>query len=254
MKDTTLGTLVQKIDATPAEAVSKPVEYLISEARQFFKLMETEAPKFEAKGLPAEFLTLGYAISDVLEKSESEWITSRFGEPEVVARWKERSVDGFKLRSELLAELGVALMDHSDAIHSLKSIKKGKSSEDMLLDIPKLIKLARCYPEDTATFGITDEYLANAETTVQQLTSLFSSAEIAIDENRQLKVARDKAKVFTAGYLSIIRKYADVIYRDDPEMRERFVSKYDSARNKASHDKEEEETTDPTDPETPTAM
>ncbi len=231
MKNASLETLSSDIEATEIDGTSKPVEHLVSEVRQFYKIMETEKPRFLARGLKEPFLTIGYALSDFLEKSETDWLSNRFGSPEVVALWKENSPEAYKLRDHLEQDIDLALMDNEEAQHSLKVIKKGEGDEDMLLDIPKLVSLGRKHIDEVILSGVTEEDLTAIETKGQQFTSLFSSAEIAADATRKMKRIRDKAKTFTNSYLSLIRRYADAIYRDEPEKRELFVSEYESERN-----------------------
>lgn len=241
MKNTTLETLIQNIDATEAEVVPKPVEHLISEIRQFYKILETEKPLFIARGLTDEFLSLGYAISDVLEERESNWLVRRFNTPEVVALWKKTEPEAYKFKSDLLGDIDLALMDNEDAQRSLKLIRKGDDTEDMLLDIAKLVTLGRTNLDAIIASGLSEEYLTTAEIRGQQLTSLFASSEVATSETNKVKDARNKAKVFTADYLSLIRKYADVIYRDDEEKRALFVSDYDTARVKKKNNSKDDE-------------
>lgn len=240
MKNTTLENLIQNIDATDVVPVPKPVEHLASESHQFYKILETEKERFQARGLSAGFLSLGYVLSEELVKREGEWLANRFGDPEKVKLWKKHAPDAGKLCSNLLQDLDLALMDNKEAQHSLKSIKKGEGEEDMLLDISKLVQLGRNYPEEIVANGLSEEYLADAELKGQQYASLFAAAEIAVDKNRAIKEARDKAKVFTSNYLSLIRKYADAIYRDEPEKRELFVSEYDADRNRLQKKREQD--------------
>lgn len=241
MKNTTLETLIRNIDATEPKPITKPVEHLTSEVRQFYKILETEKERFQARGLSAEFLSLGYALSDELVERESNWLTNRFGDPEKVKQWKTYAPDAYRLRSNLEQDIDLALLDNKEAQHSLTLIKKGEGDEDMLLDISKLVQLGRTYPDEIVANGLSEEYLAEAELKGQQYASLFTSAEIAVDKTREMKEARDKAKVFTSNYLSLIRKYADVIYRDEPEKRDLFVSEYEADKYRAKKLKEQKE-------------
>lgn len=234
MKEVTLETLVSTIEATDRMSISMPVEDQLSELRQFYKIMETEKDRFIARGLTPEFCSIGYALSEVLDKAESDWVADRFDTPEVVKLWKERAVGGYTLRNNLLQDLELALMGLEEAEYSLEVIRKGDDEEDMLFDISKLVNLCKKYPAEVAAGGITEEVIADATMQGQQLTSLFSSAEIAADATRARKRFRDQAKTFAHNYLSLIRKYADAIYRDEPEKRALFVSKYRREHNNAS--------------------
>lgn len=242
MKNTTLETLIPTIDAIEAKVIPKPVEHLISEARQFHTILETEKPLFVARGLSEEFLSLGFGIAVVLQDREEKWLARRFDEPEVVDLWKKKVVEGYEVRGQLLADLDLALMDNTKAQRSIEKVKEGSGTADMLLDIGKLVEIGQTYPDDIVSGGLSLEYLANAEAKGHELTKLYNSSEVAQGEATELKDARDKAKVFTAGYLSLIRKYADVIYRNDPDKRDLFVSEYDArrAKKKTSSDEESE--------------
>lgn len=167
-----------------------------------------------------------------MEKRENKWLVRRFDTPEAVALWKKKQPEAIKFKSDLMADIDLALMDNKEAQQSLKVIRKGDNTEDMLLDIQKLITLGRTYLDEIIAGGLSEEYLNAAEEKGQQLTKIFVASEIAVGETNDLKNARNKAKIFTTKYLSLIRKYADVIYRDDENKRALFVSHYDAQRAK----------------------
>lgn len=230
MRNTTTETLETAVAETEVENVSKPVEHLVSETRQFHKILETETPRFTAKGLSESFLSLGEPLADMLENSEAQWVAYRFGTPEAVKVWKDRAPGGYRLRNNLMQDVDLALMFNKEGQSSLDVIRKGSGDTDMTKDIVQLVKVARKYPEDISATGLTEEHLAAAEAAGKELSDLFATAEIAVDKTRALKFKRDQAKTFTANFLSMIRRYADVIYRDEPEKRELFVSAYDQEK------------------------
>ena len=232
MKSVNPLSLIGAINATEPETNGKPVPYLLAELNQIAKICTTEAPKFTARGLGQPFLNCAVPLANELEKRETVWTASRFVTPETRSAWKALSQKGYELRDSLQAELDLALMDNPSAQKTLDAIREGTGAEDMILDIAKLVELGREHLLEVTAAGITPLMLDAAADLDRQLTLAFASKEATPGGSAPLKIARDRARTFASDYLSLIRRYADVIYKNDPTIRALFASKYQSEKNR----------------------
>lgn len=232
MKNCTPETLQEQIAATVPKKQAKPVEHMVMELYQCGLIFETEGHHFRAKGLSQAFLDCANALAQELKSREEVWVSDRFDKPAAQQQWKAVQESAYSLRKELAEDLALALLDHYEAEQSLKEIRKGKGDADLLLDLSSLIGVARKYGSAVEAAGISQEYLNTAEKRTAELANLYAEAKIATDQTRALKHARNQSKQFAHEYLKLIRKYASVIYRDQPEKRQLFVSSYKQENNR----------------------
>lgn len=237
MKTVTPMNLVTAIASVEPSPKGKPLPHLVAELRQFASAFSTESVRFTARGLREEFLRTASVLADELERRESAWTGGRFVTPEEKALWKKLSEIGYDCRDRLLDDLDLALMDNSDAQRTLAAIREGDSAEDMILDISKLVELARRYFTEVAASGVTEKQLTDAAILGKQVADAFAATIGSGQSSKTLKLERDKARTFAADYSALVRRYADTIYRDEPEKRALFVSAYDKAKNKKYHSK-----------------
>lgn len=232
MKSCTPETLQQHIDATLPIKQPKPVEHIVSELYQFGLIFTKEAHRFTQRGLSEEFLLCATVLADELKKREELWSAKRFDEPESVVEWRRVRESAYALRTTVSDNMALALMDNQKAQLSLIEVKRGKGDADLLLDLGKLLALARANLDDVLAGGLSETYLLDVDSRRQELVTLYTNAKTAIDKTGEYRIARDKAKHFSYEYLKLIRRYVKVIYRDEPKKRKLFVSSYKQKSNR----------------------
>lgn len=235
MRTITPETLLAFIEATEPLKHRKPIMYLISELRQFSLLLQQHAADFTSRGLSEEFLNCAELIANELEKRESCWVANRFTPNGDKAQWKKARKEALHLKERLIDQLELALFDDSTALEQLREIKMEKGDELLPFAIDKLTTLAANHAAKAAQVGLTKEQIEEYSTKSDTYVQLFAKADIAPDEVARVKQARDKARTIAEKYCSLIRYYADRIYRDAPETRKLFVSKYQSESNKRAY-------------------
>ena len=232
MKNTTPANLADTIHLQEPQSNGKPIPQLIAELRQFGSQFPAESVRFTSRGLKLDFLAVATVLADLLEQRESIWVNGRVATPESKAIWKALSEQGYICRDNLLEDLELALMDNPDALRALAEIRKGEGPEDMILDIAKLVELAKQHAAEVTASGITAKMLADATDLDKRLAEAFAATTGSGATAAALKLERDKARTFAVNYTSLIRRYADTIYRDEPEKRALFVSNWSKENNK----------------------
>lgn len=231
MKHTTPDNLIEKIDAVEIEESRKPVEFVVAELRQFGQALVLLKDRFTQKGLSPEFLLVAEPLADELQQREAEWLTGRFVSPEIKEKWDAAWAEGNARCSSLMDDLEISFYGNVEAMRALSQIEKGKGPEDMLQDIPQLVHLAETNLSAVAEVGITQEFLDETKVFGAECQDLFASSVVSDDEVEPIKEARDRAKTFAVKYLSLVRFYADRLFRREPDLREKFVSRYEQERN-----------------------
>lgn len=226
MVNTSPANLVDVVNSTKQRDISKPVEHVVSELKQFHSAFETLNDRFTAKGIPEAFLDVAIPLSELLSQSEADWVNGRFATPEQRKKWKELSPKGEVVRDDLFSDLSITLIDNKESQSILKTIARGEGHADTLQDIPELITLARSNPAESALAGITEERLLEAEAIAKECADSFAATKTIPAGASVLKVNRDKAKTFASEYLSRVRFYVKHIFKNEPELRALFFSAY----------------------------
>lgn len=226
MKNTTPENLAEVINDTEPRRIPKPVEHVAVELSQVDSALSILKNDFQKRGLSEGFLSLGALIRLALIEAEQEWVNGRWVTGEKRAQWEELSALSDEKLGSFVDELEMALWDNEDAMRSIAQVEEGKGPEDMLLDLPLVAGVARNHYDAVIAGGITEEDIVDIETLATEASVAFTAVNMPPEVAEQLKVKRDKVKTVAADYLSLIRFYADRIYRKDAEKRSMFVSAY----------------------------
>ena len=181
---------------------------------------------------------MGTPISTILAEAEHNWLTGQFDRPELVKQWKERELEGEQRRDDLLGDMELALEDIPEAVKTLGLIRLGEGPEDMLDDLGALVATGKKYLAAAIKGGISETTLEVVEEFCADSKELFAKASSTPEMKSSLKMKRDQARTFAMEYLSIIRRYADQIYKYDEPTRLLFVSTYQAEANRARAQKE----------------
>ncbi len=236
MRNTTPTNLIEVINATEPNSSTKPVDHVIAELFQMSSALNDEKGKFIAKGLTDDFISVSAHLGKELQNRQANWVAGRFISSEQKLLWDELSPKGYDIRDMLVDDLEIAFYGNDELMRSLNVIKKGDGPEDMLQDLPQLTTVAESNMELASVVGITEESLLEVKQFSDSCAEAFASITVTPEQSAALKNSRDKAKAFATEYLSLIRFYADRIYRTDPETRQRFTSAYYRENRKTTND------------------
>ena len=217
---------LDQIDPDDVARSSIPIGVLDREARAILKLCRHDAARFTMIGFDDGFFEAFETHIEALREAEDAW-QEVHDHNAMGAALKEALEQAYEKRS-LALDLGEYYFRRvPDAMALLDRIRHGEGHEDLIADLRALARAMREHAEAFRPHSDldVDAFSRDLEERARDLSERFARYDSDTSRDEALDT-RDRAYTLLDEDLDDVRAAARLIYRDQPEMRARFVSPY----------------------------
>lgn len=154
-------------------------------------------------GVPEELCDEILDLATLLEEVELRWNHTRFQHPEGVKEWCAVNRDGYEIFHDLVNVLGEAFHQEEHLLEDLELIVRNPNSEEMLLEIPKLVHLGHANHQLLEKVNCGLSRLEEAALIGHELSILYQANRIIGSIPRDGKVLRDRIATYAHSKLEL---------------------------------------------------
>jgi hypothetical protein len=236
-----------KISSDEVAAPHIPVDRLIGEAKALAKVATTYLDALLKVGIARALVTTLEDRANALAEAQSEFISGRGasrGDEENALEAK-----GYKLRSDMVADLRYAARADHDVQSQLDMINEGDGHDDLVQDLRDLSVLFGKHAKELKKASVDAKGKgADAKKIAASLEKLTSTRRAGKPTDGAAKDLRDRAATYLEHALSEIRAAGVYAFRDKPAMQAKFRSPYAAAQRANTARRKKAATAAPTAP------
>jgi hypothetical protein len=141
-------------------------------------------------------------------------------------QWKERKVQGWRLREELMVTYAYVFRKHPRVLETLANIRKGLGNSDMLLDLLGLYILGNQRRQALAAANVDLSVVDSAKSLHGELSALLAATRTDPEEMAEAKLMRNRAWTYVHEALEEVYAAGRFVFRGDPVRRELYLNDY----------------------------
>lgn len=218
---------IEAINAKDVRYPDMPIDVALNEGGIMLNAAREDAEKLAAVGFDCTNLTRFERALCALRYCQSELVAQTGIESDAMKRWRLEEPDAYELRSELLAAEAYALRDDRVAMRSIRRIREGARTSDLLADLAALVNTGRKHLEALRLIKFDMSKLAAAQGKSQELPDIYQKAFIHKGTVEARKM-RDRSFTFLREIMRHILDAAEYVFRTDRTRLEFYHSAYRS--------------------------
>jgi len=215
----------EAISAKDVRYPDMPIDVALNEGGIMLNAAREDAEKLSAVGFDCNNLTRFERVLCALRYCQSELIAQTGVESDAMRLWRQEEPAAYELRSELLSALSYALRDDRVAMRSIKRIREGARTSDLLADLAALVNTARKHLEALRLIKFDMAKLAAAQKKSQELPDIFQKAFMHRGTVEARKM-RDRAFTLLRDIMRHVLDAAGYVFRTDRARLEFYHSTY----------------------------
>lgn len=226
--------LIEEIKAVPKEQIKTcemPIDVYISEIEGLHTNATVDLSLFTAIGMLPELVDKMLAYSGALRTAQSNWKHLTTDKQKAKDVWKAEAPAMYELRTDLIDHMTFAFRKDESLLQKLNAIKKGNSHADNIQDLASLSVLGKdnLAPLEAINYDVTKCDKAAEE--ADRMAGILGEVNGRMYMDDESKIIRDKAFTLLKEVVDEVHEYGRFVFRNDPEHRKAYSSKYTRDRN-----------------------
>ncbi|MEW7291346.1 hypothetical protein [Aquimarina sp. 2304DJ70-9] len=219
------------LKALPRDVIKKPdlpIDTAIQEAENRYMWSKQDADTLVER-INFDWMRYGEDLivrAGALRYAQSLWEKERKSTGKAKKEWKEKSIMAFALRNELLTDFKYAYHSKNDILSVLKTIRKGKSTADMIQDLSSLSTLGTSNTKELKTINFDMSKLQKADLLSKEMATLLAKANAETLKNSTAKDRRDRAYFHLKEAMDALSRAGKYVFKDTPDRYKGYINQY----------------------------
>lgn len=234
MSDTQdLQQLMPEINAIDNAGIKKssiPYEIYIYEAERLHTRASEDLPTLCSINMPSELLDRLLLRTNALRRAQLNWIELNNDKKIAKQEWQAAKPQFLKLHKDLIQNFQFAFRNDKSLLQQLNEINKGNSYANLSMNLNTLSVLGKDNKKLLEAINFDISLLDHAAEESDRMSKLRGKVEGRIYVQDEMQLIRNKAYTLLKECVDKVREYGKFAFRDHPEVKEAYASKYKRER------------------------